>query len=36
MKQLKEIRRPRLATILAGLALLVALGGTATAAGLRA
>jgi len=34
MKQLKEIRRPRLATILAGLALLVALGGTATAAGL--
>lgn len=34
MKQLKEIKRPRLATILAALALMVALGGTATAAGL--
>lgn len=34
MRNLKEIKRPRLATILAGLALMVALGGTATAAGL--
>jgi len=34
MKQLKENKRPRLATIIAGLALMVALGGTATAAGL--
>lgn len=34
MKSLKEIKRPRLATILAGLALMIALGGTATAAGL--
>ena len=34
MQRLKEIKRPRLATILAGLALMIALGGTATAAGL--
>lgn len=34
MKQLRETRRPRLATILAALALMIALGGTATAAGL--
>ena len=34
MKSLKEIKRPRLATIVAGLALMIALGGTATAAGL--
>lgn len=32
MRHLKEIKRPRLATILAGLALMVALGGSATAA----
>lgn len=34
MRKLKETKRPRLATILAALALLIALGGTATAAGL--
>lgn len=34
MKQLKKMKRPRLATILAALALMIALGGTATAAGL--
>lgn len=34
MHRLKEIKRPRLATIVAGLALMIALGGTATAAGL--
>ncbi|MBN8867110.1 MAG: hypothetical protein J0H98_06120 [Solirubrobacterales bacterium] len=32
MQHLKQIKRPRLATVLAGLALMIALGGTATAA----
>ena len=34
MQRIKKIKRPRIATILASLALLIALGGTATAAGL--
>ncbi len=34
MRQLKAMKRPRLTTILAALALMIALGGTATAAGL--
>jgi hypothetical protein len=34
MRKFKEMKRPRLATIVAALALVIALGGTATAAGL--